>query len=182
MRVIENPVSGERILIRRSGAQTGGELLSFELMLPPGAHVPARHAHPSQEEVFTVLAGRIRFRVGSRRLDAGPGDTVRIPSGTSHWFGNSTAEVARARVEVRPALRLEELFAATEVIGQSGGRIGRQPRISDLAALLLEYQPEVAAPRVPGWLARALLAVPAWFGRRRQRRERGQQDPCAGPS
>ncbi|MBO0706281.1 MAG: hypothetical protein J2P39_13235, partial [Candidatus Dormibacteraeota bacterium] len=54
-RVIENPVSGERIVIRRSGAETGGALLAFDLFLPPGAHVPAGHVHPEQEERFTVL-------------------------------------------------------------------------------------------------------------------------------
>ena len=60
-RVIDNPISGERIVIRESGVQTGGRLLSFDLFLPPGGHVPARHVHPIQEEQFTVVAGRMRF-------------------------------------------------------------------------------------------------------------------------
>jgi quercetin dioxygenase-like cupin family protein len=165
MRVIENPVSGERMLIRRSGADTGGALLSFDLELPPGAHVPAGHAHPTQEELFTVLAGRMRFRVGLRRVLASPGDSVRIPSGTAHWFGNASRQTARAHVEVRPAMRLEELFVATEALGRLGGR---NPRLSDLAVLLLEFQPEVTARWVPPWAYRALLAVPARFGRRRR--------------
>ena len=48
-RVIDNPISGERIVIRESGAQTGGQLLSFDLFLPPRAHVPARHVHPVRQ-------------------------------------------------------------------------------------------------------------------------------------
>jgi quercetin dioxygenase-like cupin family protein len=165
MRVIENPVSGERMVIQRSGADTCGELLSFDVELPPGAHVPAGHAHPAQEEVFTVLAGRMRFRVGLRRVLAGPGDSVRIPSGTPHWFGNASKQTARAHVEVRPAMRLEELFVATEALGQPGGR---NPRLSELALLLLEFQPEVTSGWVPAWAYRALLTLPAWFGRRRR--------------
>jgi hypothetical protein len=58
-RVIENPISGERIVIRESGAQTGGRLLSFDLHLPTGAHVPAGHVHPSQEERFTVVTAAV---------------------------------------------------------------------------------------------------------------------------
>src|SRR5690348_8105757 len=59
-RVIVNPISGERIIIRESGAQTNGRLLVFDLYLPPGAHVPARHVHPVQEERFTVVSGLMR--------------------------------------------------------------------------------------------------------------------------
>ena len=82
-RVIENPISGERIVIRESGAQNGGRLLVFDLYLPPGAHVPARHVHPAQEEQFTVVAGRMRFRLGRRTILARPGDTVLL-AGKGH--------------------------------------------------------------------------------------------------
>src|SRR4051794_32638992 len=89
-RVIVNPNSGERIVIRTSGAETGGELLVFDLYLPLGAHVPARHVHPEQTERFTVVAGWMRFRVGrGRAFTAGPGETVEVPAGTAHWFGNA---------------------------------------------------------------------------------------------
>src|SRR5947209_7148978 len=139
-RVIDNPISGERIVIRESGAQTGGRLLSFDLFLPPGAHVPARHVHPVQEEQFTVMAGRMRFRLGRRTVLANPGDTVLVPAGTAHWFGNVGAGVAHARVEARPALRMEEMFetAAAMVVAEPfpGARL---PRLSDLALLLIEF-------------------------------------------
>jgi hypothetical protein len=39
-RVIVNPISGERIVIRVSGAESDGELLVFELYLPPGGQAP----------------------------------------------------------------------------------------------------------------------------------------------
>jgi len=76
--VIENPLSGEQITIRATAAETGGNALEWELVLAPGGRVPSSHAHPEQEESFTVLAGRMRFRVGGRRVTAGPGDTVRM--------------------------------------------------------------------------------------------------------
>jgi quercetin dioxygenase-like cupin family protein len=168
-RVIDNPVSGERIVIRESGAQTGGQLLSFDLFLPPGAHVPARHVHPVQEERFTVMAGRMRFRLGRGTLLAGPGETIRVPPGTAHWFGNAGEEVAHARVEVRPALRMQEFFESTEAMGRAGHFLGtRLPRLSDLALVLLEFQREVAVPDVPAFLVTILMAPFAWLGRRRR--------------
>jgi len=166
--VIENPISGEQIVVRESGAQTGGQLLSFDLFLPPGGHVPARHVHPVQEERFTVVTGRMRFRLGRHTVLAGPGETVLVAAGTAHWFGNAGAEVAHSRVEVRPALRMLELFEATEAMGRRGRFLGtRLPRLSNLALVLLEFQRELAVPDVPAFLVRVLLIPLAWLGRRR---------------
>ncbi|TMC02061.1 MAG: cupin domain-containing protein [Chloroflexi bacterium] len=169
-RVIDNPISGERIVIRESGAQTCGELLAFDLFLPPGGHVPAGHVHPVQEERFTVVTGRMSFRLGRRTIVAQAGDTVVVPPGTAHWFGNPGTEVSHARVEVRPALRTEELFEMTEAMAGAGRFLGtRLPRLTDLALLLLEFQREVGVPDVPAFLVRLVLAPLAWLARRRRR-------------
>ena len=169
-RVIDNPISGERIVVRVSGADTCGRLLSFDLFLPPGGHVPAGHVHPVQEERFTVIAGRMRFRFDRRTILASPGETVVIPAGRAHWFGNAGVDVSHARVEVRPALLMEELLEATAQLGRRGHLPGtRLPRPSDLALVLLEYQRELAVPNVPAFVVRAVLAPLAWLGRRRNR-------------
>jgi quercetin dioxygenase-like cupin family protein len=167
-REIVNPVSGERIVIRTSGAETGGRLLVFDLCLPPAAHVPAGHTHPMQVERFTVLAGRVRFTLGRRAILAAAGDVVEVPSGTPHWFGNAGPDAAHLRVEVRPALRTEELLRASAAMAVAGSFFGtRLPRLSDLARLLLEFQRELAVPNVPAAVVRNLAAPVAWIGRRR---------------
>jgi len=170
-RVIENPVSGERIVIRETGEQNEGRLLVFDLYLPPGGHVPAGHAHPQQEETFAVIEGRMRFRLGRRTIVARQGETIVIPRGQPHWFGNDGEGVAHAQVEVRPALRMEEFFEMTEAISRAGHFPGtRLPRISDTALMLLEFRHEVAIPRVPSFLVNAVLSPLAWLARRRNRR------------
>lgn len=168
--VIENPVSGERIVIRRSGAETGGELLAFDLFLPAGGRVPAGHVHPAQEERFTVVEGRMRFRLGHRTVLASPGDTVTVPRGTAHWFRNAGPGVAHARVEVRPAMRMQELFETSEAMGAEGHLAGTNlPRPTDLALFLLEFEHEVSVPYVPRALTRVLLAPLALLARRGRR-------------
>jgi quercetin dioxygenase-like cupin family protein len=170
-RVIDNPISGERIVIQKSGADTGGRLLSFDLFLPPGGHVPAGHVHPEQEERFTVVEGQMRFRLGGRTVLSGPGDTVVITAGQAHWFGNAGPQVAHAHVEVRPALRMEELFEATEALSLTGRFPGtRLPRLSDLALVLLEYRRELAVPNLPPFLVTVLLSPLAWLARHRHSR------------
>jgi quercetin dioxygenase-like cupin family protein len=170
-RVIDNAISGERIVIRTTAAQSGGRVLSFDLFLPPGGHVPARHVHPVQEEQFSVVEGRIRFRIGRRRVVVGPGETVVAPPGTAHWFGNASPEAAMMRVDVRPALRMEELLTRAGGMGVERRLPGlRLPRLPDLALVLLEFQREIAVPDVPAFLVRAVLAPLAWLGRRRPAR------------
>jgi quercetin dioxygenase-like cupin family protein len=153
MRVIENPRTGERIVILRSGAETGGELLEFDTFLQPGAHVPASHVHPTQEERFTVLRGKLRFRVGRRAIIAAPGTSVTIASGTDHWFGNVGENVAQVRVEVRPALRMEELLESS----------ARRSGLMNWALIALDFQRELAIPHVPAWLVLACLTPLAWL-------------------
>ncbi|HEX9035435.1 MAG TPA: cupin domain-containing protein [Ktedonobacterales bacterium] len=169
-REIINPVSGERIVIRQSGEQTGGALLAFDLYLPPGGHVPAAHTHPEQEERFTVISGRMRFRLGWRSLSAGPGESVAISRGVAHWFSNPGPEPAHAYVETRPALRMEELFVSTEELGLAARARGAHlPAPPDLARLLLRFQREVAVPYAPASLSRAALTTLAWLTRRKTR-------------
>ncbi len=167
-RVIANPISGEQIVIHTSGAETDGQLLVFELFLPPGTHVPSRHTHPLQEERFTILAGTMRFQLGWHRILAAPGDTIAIPAGVAHWFGNAGAGVAHARVEVRPALQMEALFATAATIDAGAHRSIRQRlrHVPALARLLIEFEHEVAVPDLAGWLVRPILAIIARIDRR----------------
>ena|SRR5579871_3990311 len=160
-RVIDNPRSGERIVICQSGSDTDGQLLAFDLYLQPGAHVPARHSHPRQEECFTVHAGQVRFRLGRQSIVGGPGTSVCVPAGTTHWFGNDGEGVARLRVEVRPALRMEELLAtsvqrSTAVSAWWSKRLG-------LALMPFDFRTELGVPYVPARLLTALLAPLAWL-------------------
>ena len=116
-----------------------------------------------------MVAGRMRFRLGRRTIVAGAGETVVVPPGTPHWFGNPGPGESHARVEVRPALRMEELFEMTEAVTRAGGFLGtRLPRLTDLALLLLEFQREVAVPDVPASLVRVALFPLAWLARRRR--------------
>ena len=176
--VIENPLSGERITIRRTAAQTGGALLAWELALAPGGRVPASHAHPRQQEIFTVLEGRMRFRVGWRRQIAGPGDTVTVPPGTVHHFANAGPAPARVAVQTRPALTMQDLLEVAAALARDQHAAARaRPRLADLALFMRDFEPEVAAPVLPGLLrlvTRLLARLASSRGPgRRYRRLRG---------
>src|SRR5215213_11591422 len=104
---LENPVTGERFTFTHTAATTDGELLAFDFALRTGGAVPIPHVHPIQTERFEVLQGHMRFRLGWRTLEAGPGDVVDVAPGVRHGFANAGDTAARVRVEVRPALEME---------------------------------------------------------------------------
>jgi quercetin dioxygenase-like cupin family protein len=165
--VIINPLSGERITIRATAQDTGGRVLEWELLLAPGGKVPSGHAHPEQEECFTVLAGRMRFRVGARRIIAGPGDTVRVPPGTVHHFANASARPARVTVQTSPALNMQDLLETAAALAQEQHAAARRlPRPLELALFMRDFEREVRAPYLPARLVAAVVRPAAWLARR----------------
>ena len=117
---VENPVTGERFTFTATAASTDGELLAFDFALKPGGAVPMPHVHPDQSERFEVVAGEMRFRVELRTIVAGPGDVLLVEPGVAHSFANAGPDEARLRVEVRPALAMEEMFADVIELAEAG--------------------------------------------------------------
>ena len=102
---LENPVTGERFTFTDTSERTRGELLAFELGLRPGGAVPIPHVHPIQTERFEVVAGHMTFRVGLRKLHAGPGDVIEVAPGVAHSFANKGEEEARVPLRCAPRWR-----------------------------------------------------------------------------
>ena len=165
--VIENPLSGERITIHQTAGETGGALLGWELVLAAGGKVPSSHAHPRQEELFTVLEGRMRFRVGRRTVTAGPGEAVRVPPGAVHHFANPGPRAARVAVETRPALDMQALLETAAALASAQAAAGRRlPRPADLALFMRDFEREVRAPYLPAPLVRVVTRTIAWLAAR----------------
>jgi quercetin dioxygenase-like cupin family protein len=166
--IIQNPVSGERIEFLRTAADTDGELLEFELDLAPDGRVPGAHVHPEQEERFHVLEGTMKFRLGMRTIVAEAGDSVVVPAGRVHKFTNAGDGRARARVEVVPALDMEDLLCTTAELAHEGNVLrSGMPKPLHLALFVGRFRREVRAPFPPAWMVRAMLAPLAALARRR---------------
>lgn len=166
--IIDNPITGERIEFTQCAADTDGELLAFELTLDPDGHVPGAHIHAEQEERFEVVSGTMKFRMNGKKIVAGPGETVVVPAGARHKFANGGDETAVVRVEVRPALRMEDLLETTVRLAEEGktNRKG-MPKPVHLALFVREFEREVRAPFPPPAVVKALMAPLAALGRKR---------------
>lgn len=156
---IVNPLTGQRIAFRRTGAETGGAYSEMDMAYQPGAWVDAEHLHPVQEERFEVLAGTLRFIVDGREQVAGPGAVLTVPPRTRHTFSNIGADVARVRVTYRPALQNEAFFVSYFALAHAGQLDPKRhmPGLLQLAVLLRAFRAELRPMAVPPWLDLLLL-------------------------
>jgi mannose-6-phosphate isomerase-like protein (cupin superfamily) len=66
-------------------ARTNLELSNFGVgyeKLAPNFRVPFGHEHAEQEEVYVILSGSGRMKIGEEIVDLRPWDMVRVPPGT----------------------------------------------------------------------------------------------------
>ena len=164
---LENPASGERITFRRTAAETDGELIAIDLELPPGARVPGGlHIHPKQQ----------------KRVVAGPGEVVVVPPGVPHDFANVGDEPALVRVDIRPALKMEQLFETAVALAEQGRTMMNGiPKPLDLALFTREFEDEVQAAFPPFWVQRLALAPLARLARSRGHGAQYAPEPAAVP-
>ena len=113
---VENPVTGERFTFTDTAASTGGELLAFDFALRPAARCRSPTSTRSRPSASRSRRGACAS-VSAAPVVAEPGDVVEVEPGVGS-FANAAEEEARVRVEVRPALAMEEMFA--EVVEMAG--------------------------------------------------------------
>jgi quercetin dioxygenase-like cupin family protein len=163
---IDNPVTGERIVFRKTSRETGGEAVVLECIVQPTGFVAATHVHPSQEERFQILRGSVGFRIGREARIAGPGDRLTVPAGTAHRFWNAGDSEAHFVCEVRPALQFEQLLETMFALAVDGktNRKG-MPNPLRLAVIARHHFGDVQLPFPPAWVQRVGLALGAPLGR-----------------
>lgn len=74
-----------RVEIRRASADGPDGVSILEHFMPQGDSPPT-HVHHDEDEIFHILEGRLRFRLGDVERMAGPGETIVGPKGVPHTF------------------------------------------------------------------------------------------------
>jgi quercetin dioxygenase-like cupin family protein len=135
--VIENPVTGQRLIFRLTSSDADGELFAAEGIFSPGGFAGVPHVHPHQDERFEVLAGDAAFDIDGARHVLGAGDTIDVPRGTRHTFANAGADQMHVRFEFRPALTSTDRFYELYFAFAQQGRVNAKgmPGLLDIATV-----------------------------------------------
>lgn len=157
------------------GERDGKQVTRVEMWVDPGGGVPP-HVHPSIEETFEVVDGRLEVLSGRRWLEAGPGEAAVVPPGTRHAYRNRGSTVAHAVCWAAPPSQLLEGFLSdAAALGRAGKLtkrgIPKSPTALLQAAVMAEHYREMVVlsspPLPPFGLDRLLMPPLARLGRRR---------------
>jgi len=96
--------------LKIAGRDTGNAFSLFEYTGHERGGPPL-HVHPEQDEVFYILSGTYRFRVGTTEHELSTGDLIFLPRNVPHTFAQLSSE-GRVLFSFQPTGRMEDFFRA----------------------------------------------------------------------
>jgi len=140
-----NPITGERIVFRKTAADTDGTLLEMDDFWTRPEHRTVEHVHPEMQERWEVIAGSVCFRIDGVEQIAGPGEVVIAPAGVPHMAWSIDAAPVHLRIQMQPALRWERFVERLFALARDGHTDERgMPDPTLMIELLGEFPREIA--------------------------------------
>ena len=164
---IESPPTGARIRFLKTARDTNGQLLQIDDVMKGGGRVAIEHVHPYIEERFEILSGTARLSMRGQERDVGAGETVVVPAGTPHVWGNPNEDEVHLIIEFRPALRMEEwfeIFFGLQKDGKANPNSGL-PNPLQWAVISREYEDELYLASPPLLVQRVRFGLLALIGK-----------------
>jgi quercetin dioxygenase-like cupin family protein len=165
--VFENPVTGERAVVRLGTEDTGGNQVVVDLYVKPGGAVAGEHVHPVIDESFTVVRGQVGFRVDGRESIAQLNQRLHVPTGVAHFWWNAGDEEAHVIVEFNHgAARFEEMIRNLFGLAQDGKTNSKgMPNLLQGALFAREFSDVLYFTKPPLVVQRLLFGLLASIGR-----------------
>jgi quercetin dioxygenase-like cupin family protein/uncharacterized protein YndB with AHSA1/START domain len=166
--VLQVPRLGVSIEFRRTTAETGGEVVEFDVVGRPRGFITQPHVHPAQVERHEVIEGTMRMKAGGRTQLLSPGDVFETAPGHPHTHVAGDSGPGRVRVQIRPALRTEAWLERLGQMDHDHHLSARGwPKPLPGARLITDFEGEAHAafpsPNVQRRIAHAILAAHAHF-------------------
>jgi quercetin dioxygenase-like cupin family protein len=124
--------------VKVSGSDTDGDLAIFEqTSLSQGKGTPL-HIHNAQDEVFYVIEGAYKFKVGDETYELLTGDSIFLPRQVAHaWI--QLSEKGKMTVIMQPAGKLENFFITMAALDH-------EPSQQEIAKIFADNDMQVVGP------------------------------------
>jgi quercetin dioxygenase-like cupin family protein len=134
---------GETIVVKLSGADTGGRFTIVE-ETTPSMSGPPLHQHSREDEWLYILEGEYRVQIGEQVVLARAGDSLFAPRNIPHTFQNISKNPGRLLGLAEPS-GLEEFFKEMVVACANG-----VPGPAELRPVFHRYGLELLGPPLSG--------------------------------
>jgi quercetin dioxygenase-like cupin family protein len=164
---IENPITHERMVFRKTARDTAGALLEIDMFVGRGGFVAAEHIHPEQEERLIVRKGLIRFRLQGQERIYRAGETIVVPPGSAHQWWQQGDEELHVVLEFRPALNFDEFLETVFGLARDGktNSTGGVNLFQAAALFGGPFRGLIYLARPPVWVQKYLFTALAPVGR-----------------
>jgi quercetin dioxygenase-like cupin family protein len=158
---IANPVTGERLVVRATARESGGERFEIERFLPPDHPRQPERVHPRQETQITVVRGLAGFKLDGKVRVALPGERLLAPAGARHQLWNAGGDTLHVRFEQRPGLEsTERLLLALCALAAAGKTDSNgTPGLLQRAVMIPAYADTLRLTSPPWPVQRALCRL-----------------------
>ena len=124
--------------VKISGSDTDGDLAIFEqTSLSQGRGTPL-HVHPIQDEIFYVIEGNYRFKVGDDMYELAGGESIFLPRAVPHAWSQLSPK-GRMIVIMQPAGKLEDFFVTMS-------KMDHEPTQEEVAKVFAANEMKVVGP------------------------------------
>lgn len=154
------PSLRQTMVITEKSLHTDGQVSRVEIDLEGPQSGPPAHLHPGQREIYEVESGELTVTLDGEAHLIGRGESIEVPSGSTHTFANRSDQPVRFSAEHLPALRFEEYIRLVHRTVE--GRKITLPVIARIVRIESSYADTIIAP--PG-LPRLMGKVMSGMGR-----------------
>lgn len=138
------PSVRQTMVITQMSLETNGEVSRVEVDLEGPQSGPPAHIHPGQREIYEVESGELTVTLDGKTHVIGPGESIEVPSGSTHTFANRSDQPVRFSAEHFPALRFEEYIRLVHRTVE--GRKVTLPVILRIVRIESSYADTIVAP------------------------------------
>jgi uncharacterized protein YndB with AHSA1/START domain/mannose-6-phosphate isomerase-like protein (cupin superfamily) len=158
--VLKMDALGVEVHLRRTGEETGGELVEFDVIGRARGFIAQPHIHTNQVERHEVIEGALRLVIEGRDHVLRAGEAMEVPAGASHRQLPGDDGVGRVRVQARPAGSTIAFLERVSELSRDG-RINRfgLPKPLAAAELVRDFGHIGRATYPPARVQRALSAL-----------------------
>ena len=163
--VLENPATGERVVILTDPESHPERVLVAHLIVAPGGRVATEHFHPTLTERFHVIRGQVGFLIDGEERVLGAGDHATVEPNVPHDWWQVGAEPAEVVVEVAPGDAFVEMVGTLFGLARDG-KVNRRglPGLLQLAVTANTYRDVMVITSPPPWIQRPLFLLFASIG------------------